>query len=50
MIEVFRMDELSIETRIRVIQKLAAALNYQFGANWTEEVEAELIEILKNKP
>ena len=44
--EVFRMDSLSIEARIRVMKKLGVALDNQYGMNWTEEIIAELTSIL----
>jgi hypothetical protein len=42
-IQVFRMDELSIETRIGIMKKLGQAINYQYAANCTEELIIELI-------
>lgn len=41
-IQVFRMSELSIETRIKVIKKLGCAINYQFASNCTDELVVEL--------
>lgn len=42
------MDEVSIKTRIRLIKKIGTAINYQYGANVTEELVIELI-LLLNK-
>lgn len=42
-IQIFRMDELSIETRISIMKKLGTAINYQYTANCTEELIIELI-------
>ena len=49
-IAIFRMTELSAETRIRVIKALGKALNYQFAANWTGEIVDELVGILESTP
>ena len=43
------MEELSDETKIRVIKKLGVALDNQLGMNWTGEIVEELCEILENK-
>lgn len=42
-IQIFRMDELSIETRIKIMKTLGTAINYQFGANATEPLVYELV-------
>jgi len=42
-IQIFRMTELSIETRIKIIIKLGVAINYQFGSNCTEPLVYELV-------
>lgn len=42
-IQIFRMSELSIETRISIMKKLGAAINRQYGSNLTEELIIELI-------
>lgn len=42
-IQIFRMSELSIETRISIMKKLGAAINYQYASNCTEELIIELI-------
>jgi hypothetical protein len=42
-IQIFRMDDLSIETRISIMKKLGTAINYQYAANCTEELIIELI-------
>jgi hypothetical protein len=46
--EIFRVPELSIETKIKVIIKLGRALNDQMGMNWTDEIVAELVSILED--
>jgi len=48
LIDVFRMSELSVETRVRVIEKIGVAINHEFGANITEDVVKELTEHLKS--
>lgn len=47
LIIVFKMIELSPETRIRVIEKLGELINYQYGSNVSEPIVAELIHLLK---
>ncbi|MDH3325148.1 MAG: hypothetical protein OEM38_00360 [Gammaproteobacteria bacterium] len=42
-IQIFRMEELSVNTRISIIKKLGGAINHQFGASCTEELVIELI-------
>ena len=42
-IQVFRMNEISIKTRIKIMMKLGAALNWKYGSNCTEELIIELI-------
>lgn len=42
-IQIFRMSELSVETRIKIMKKLGTAINYQYAANCTEELVIELI-------
>ena len=46
LIEVFRMEEVSKETRVKIIIKLGHAINYQYGANVTEGIIFELVSIL----
>lgn len=42
LIQVFRMNELRVRTRIKIMKKLGAAINHQFCANCTEELVIEL--------
>jgi hypothetical protein len=42
-ISIFRMSELSIATRIKIIKRLGTAMNYQFAANVTEPLVYELV-------
>jgi hypothetical protein len=46
--EIFRAPELTIDTKISVIEKLGRALDDQFGMNWTKEITDELIGILED--
>jgi hypothetical protein len=46
LIEIFRMTEISAETRARLIIKLGNSINFQFGNNLTEPVVFELVSIL----
>lgn len=48
-VEIFRMKELKLETRISVIEKLGSALNMQYSMNWTGELVTELNGILKDE-
>ena len=43
LIAVFRMTEVSIETRIRIIKRLGTAINHEYGANFTEALVYELV-------
>ena len=51
LIEVFRMTEISAQTRVKVLIKLGNLINYQYGANVTEPLIYELVKLLdpKNK-
>jgi hypothetical protein len=40
------MNEVSIKTRARIIEKLGRAINFQYGANVTDELVAELLSLL----
>lgn len=46
-IAVFRAHELSVAIRIRIMKKLGAALDHQYGMNWTGDIVAELVEALE---
>lgn len=46
LIEVFRMKELSIETRIKIIEKLGVLINEQYSSNITEPIVKELVNAL----
>ena len=43
LIQVFRMTELSIDTRINIIKKLGVAINHQLASNCTEALVWELV-------
>lgn len=45
-IEVFRMNEVSVEVRCRIIIQLGKAINFQYGANITEPLVYELVKQL----
>jgi hypothetical protein len=40
-IEIFKMDRISSEAKIRAIIALGRALNYEYGSNWTDEIVKE---------
>lgn len=46
LIEVFRMSEISIGARIRIIEKLGRSINREHGANVTDELVDELVDQL----
>lgn len=46
LIEVFKMDEVSIDVRCRIIIKLGQAINFQYGMNITEPIVYELVKLL----
>lgn len=46
LIEIFRMSEVSAETRCRLLIKMGELINCTFGANVTEPLVYELINIL----
>ena len=51
LIDVFKMDDLSIQTRVRLLKKLGIAINDQMGMNITEPIVYELVRILdKDNP
>ena len=43
LIQIFRMNEISIATRIKIIKQLGSALNNQLGGNYTEGLVYELV-------
>lgn len=49
LIEVFRMEELSPQTRIKILKELGRLMNFQYAANITEPVIRELIYLLEQK-
>ena len=49
LITVFRMEEISIGTRIRLIEKLGNAINREHGANVSDDLVDELVRILKER-
>ena len=49
LIDVFRMEELLPETRIKVMRKLGVAINHRLGGNFTEDLVAELEGILSSR-
>lgn len=43
LIQVFRMTEISAETRIKLIKKLGEAINFDLGGNYTQPLVYELV-------
>jgi hypothetical protein len=48
LIEVFRMNEISIKARCRIIIELGNAINHEYGTNITEPLVYELVKQLDN--
>lgn len=46
LIDVFRMTEVTSETRANLIIKLGVAINAQYGSNLTESIVCELVKLL----
>lgn len=46
LIDVFRMNEISIPSRIRIIIQLGKAINNKYGMNLTESLVYELVKTL----
>jgi hypothetical protein len=42
-IDIYRMNEISVPTRVSIIKKLGHAINNQFGNNITEPLVYELV-------
>ncbi len=49
LLEIYNADEISLELRIKLINKMVNVLNYQIGSNIYEEVAKELCEILQKR-
>ena len=49
LIDVFRMSEISIDTRIKIIKALGLAINNQVCTNITEDLVRELVTELENQ-
>lgn len=49
LIEVFKMDMVSVESRIRIIKKLGRAINSEYSMNLTEPLVVELVLLLDPK-
>lgn len=43
LIQIFRMTEISVASRIKIIKRLGSALNHQMGGNITEGLVYELV-------
>lgn len=43
LIQIFRMNEISIQSRIKIIKKLGQCINHQYASNITEPLVYELI-------
>jgi hypothetical protein len=42
-IDVFKMEEVSVKSRVKIIKELGKTLNYQFSSNVTEALVYELV-------
>ena len=46
MLDVFKMEEISVKTRIKIIKELGTAINYRYSSNVTEPLVIELVLLL----
>jgi hypothetical protein len=46
LLDVYRMNEIDPQTRIRILRKMGNLINAQYGANVTEEIVEELVALL----
>lgn len=49
LITIYRMNEVSIETRIKLIKELGHLINHQYASNITERLVVELCMLLDDK-
>jgi hypothetical protein len=49
LIDVFRMTEVSVQTRINILKKLGRAIDYEHAANVTGELVDELVKMLEEQ-
>ncbi len=49
LIDVFKMDELKEETRIKILNKLVDPINYEFGGNIVDDIVDELVGVLEQR-
>lgn len=48
LIDVYKMTEVSVEARIRLLHALGEIVNYELGTNATEPLVAELVDLLNS--
>ena len=46
LIDVFRMNEISSQVRVKIISQLGQAINNELGGNYTERLVVELVKQL----
>ena len=46
LIDIYKMTEVSVEARIRLLHALGEIVNYELGTNATEPLVAELVDLL----
>jgi hypothetical protein len=49
LLEIYNAEEISLETRIKIIQKMIEVLNYQVGGNIYDDIANELCNILQKR-
>ena len=49
LLDIYNADEISLELRIRIIQKMYPILDFQAGANIYKEIADELCDALKKR-
>jgi len=43
---IFKMEEISVKTKVRIMRKLGAAMDNQMGMNYTGDIIDELVALL----
>lgn len=49
LVEIYKMKELSKSARISLIKKLGCAINNEYAMNITDEVVAELVQLIERE-
>ena len=49
LIEIFKMTEITVDTRIRLLKKMVNIVNMQYGSNVAEPIVEELVQALERQ-